>query len=148
MVQRILIRAALVASTFCFPWVVGCGDPVISQTSLATAQEALDRGSAELASGQFEAARASLDSALSQGGLSADGYAEALLSRSIALSAIGQWDAAAVDIDLAGQGATDIDQVHIARAFLFQQKGEQAAADRELAEARRINPKAKLPLVK
>jgi tetratricopeptide (TPR) repeat protein len=148
MVKRILKGAVLVTSTFGIPWAVGCGDAAISQTTVATAQEAFDRGSAELEVGQFEAARASFDSALTHGGLNADVYVEALLNRSIALSAIGQYDGAEVDIDLAEQGATDIDQVHLARAFLFQRKGDQAAADRELAEARRINPKAKLPLQK
>jgi len=127
----------------------GCRSEGITEAAALASTESFNRGIEAFEAGHFAAARTALDAALTgQGGLNADQFVEALLKRSICLSAAGEFDAAQADLDNASQGATEIDQLLIAEAFLLAKQGDQAGADQKLAAAKRINPKANLPEAK
>ena len=137
-----LVCVALLAATCNF----GCRGEAISEAAALASTESFNRAIDAFAAGNFSAARTDLDAALAgRGGLNADQYVEALLKRSICLSDAGEFEAAQVDIDSATQGVTEIDQLLIAEAFWLAKRGDQAGSMKKLAEAKRINPKAKLP---
>lgn len=119
----------------------------MNEVSTLASTESFNRGIEAFESGDFAAARTSLDAALNgQGGLNADQLVEALLKRSICLASAGELDAAQADIDNASQGVMEMDQLFIAEAFLLAKRGDQAGSDKKLSEAKRLNPKAALPV--
>lgn len=123
----------------------GCGGTEVAATSLADAQAAFDRGMAAVAKGDYSSARGDFDVAVKSGGLTVDNYVEALLNRSMCLSVAGEYEAAEADIAAAEQGATELEQVHVARGFMLAKKGDSAGAQAAFAEAKKINPKVVLP---
>jgi Tfp pilus assembly protein PilF len=126
--------------------IIGCGGSEVDSEVLATAQQSYDQGKAAFDSGDFNAAKSSLDDALKNpAGLNSDIYVDALIKRAISLAIAGDFPAAEVDIAEAERGATEMDQVYLARSILLQQQGDQAGADREMKNAKKANPKLVVP---
>lgn len=141
--DRKIVAAVCGGATVGLIWLAGCGPRRVADATFATAQGAWDRASQSLDAGELAVALEALDLALAAGaGLHADLYVDALLMRSVCLAAVRRWEDAAVDLEMAAEGATDWDQVCIARAALARSRGEPLEAERELAEARKLNPKA------
>lgn len=127
---------------------VGCGGSAVEEETIASAQLSYDQAADAFGAGNYTQARTSLDQALeNSAGLNPDVYVDALLKRSICLSAAGEFEAAAADISEAERGATDLAQVHIARGIMFSKQGDDAKAKQEFADAKKLDPKAGIPKV-
>ncbi len=140
--RKVLVLLAIAFTLLIFN---GCGGTEVAATSLADAQAAFDRALAAVGNGDYASARTDFDVAIKSGGLTVDNYVEALLKRSMCLSVAGEYEAAEADIAMAEQGATELEDVHIARGFLLAKKGDSAGAQAAFAEAKKINPKVVLP---
>ena len=122
MTRPSVVLAMAILATIC---ATGCRSEAITAAATLASTESFNRGIEAFEVGNFAAARIDLDAALTgQGGLNADQFVEALLKRSICLSAAGEFDAAQTDLDNASQGVTEIDQWLIAEAFFLAKRGD------------------------
>ena len=135
------IRAAGVwcALTIC---IAGCTGQMSPQ-KIADAGQALETAKVEASGGNWDAAVKNFDAALA-GGLNADQYAEAYLGRAVARANTGNFDGALEDISKAERGPPAPEDIHALRGYVLQ-KGDKAGADREFAEAKKLNPRVRIP---
>lgn len=123
----------------------GCGGNQVPADSVATAQSALDEAEELIVSGQAAEALPLLQTAVSTSGLDVDQYVEAVLLRAQCYAATGELEKAQADLDEAEQGAPNPALWHFTRAIVFDAQGDAAAAKKEFARAKRLDPKLKMP---
>ena len=119
----------------------GCG-PQANPEKTADAQAAFDAGLEAFDEGNAEESVAQLTTALEIGGLSPDQFAESRIKRAISNARLGQFAAAHADLDIAEQGAA-LDEVYIARSYVFEKEGKKRESSTAWSEARKLNRLAK-----
>ena len=121
----------------------GCSRGGPSPDTRADAQTAFDAAIHAYSGKQYEPANESFTQALESPGLNADQYVAAYTQRAIARAHLKQFVGAHADLDLATEGAADMAQVHLARAFVLEQEGNSNQARQEFNKARRLNPRSR-----
>jgi Tfp pilus assembly protein PilF len=87
----------------------------------------------------YATAATKFDEVVENGGVNADLYVIAMLKRSLAWAATGNFDQAHAGLDELEAGAPDLDQILAARSTVFAQQGKTSEARAALAKAKRIN---------
>jgi Tfp pilus assembly protein PilF len=121
---------------------VGCNTAAKRNLSREEAAQAYTDGTAALESRDFTTAVEKLTLALEGGWL---GYitATAYTQRAIANAALGNYDAALADLDVAEQGEGESAETLVARSYVFEKQGKQQEAKTAWNQARRLNRSVK-----
>jgi len=121
---------------------VGCNAAEKKKLSREEAGQAFTDGTAALESRDFTTAVEKLTLALEGGWL---GYttANAYLQRAIANAALGNYDAALADLDVAEQGEGETAETLVARTYVFEKQGKQREAKQAWSKARQWGRRVK-----
>ncbi len=121
---------------------VGCNAEEKRQLSREEAGQAYTDGIAALESRDFTTAVEKLTLALEGGWL---GYTTAIayIQRAIANAALGNYDAALADLDVAEQGDGETAETLVARTYVFEKQGKQREAKQAWSKARRWDRRVK-----
>lgn len=134
----LLIGLVLVLGTA----LIGCSDANKNKLSREEASQAFADGTAALKSRDFSTAVEKLTLALEGGWL---GYstATAYIQRAIANAALGNYDAAFADLDVAEQGEGETAETLVARSFVFEKQGNEREAKLAWSKARKWDRRVK-----
>jgi len=124
--------------------VSGCVRDAVAPANAADAQTAYDAGLAALARDSHAEALEQFTTAIETTGLPPDLLLDAMLKRALCRAEVGEYEAALGDLQTAEAAATDLDQVHLVRGMILDQKGEKQAARAEFQKARQINPRLQI----
>lgn len=115
---------------------VGCDSAEKRKLSREEASQAYTDGTAALESRDFSTAVEKLTLALEGGWL---GYStvNAYVQRAIANAALGNYDAANADLDMAEQGEGETVETLVARSYIFEKQGNEREAKLVWSKARR-----------
>lgn len=125
--------------------ICGCGPGQIPANNVADSEKNLASAVQEFAASNFASGAQLAGQAIDGGGLSPDLYVQALLVRAASRAAQANFDEALADLDIAAQGAAEMDKVHGLRSLVLTAKGDTAAAADELKKAMQCNKNLKLP---
>lgn len=122
--------------------IAGCGSEGKRNLSRKEAAQAYTDGTAAIESRDFATAVEKLTLALEGGWL---GYvtSNAYIQRAIANAALGSYDAAHADLDLAEQGEGETAETLVARTYVLEKQGKQREAKLTWSKARRWNRRVK-----
>lgn len=120
---------------------VGCG-PKADATKTADAQASFDAAMKAFDDGDSQAAITEITTAIEIGGLSPDQFGEGRIKRAISYARTGDFAAAHADLDIAEQGAA-LDEVQVARSYVFHKEGKRKESTQAMAEAKKLNRLAK-----
>ena len=123
----------------------GCSSAQIPATSVADSEKNLASAVQAFTASDFASGAQLAGQAIDGGGLSPDLYVQALLVRAASRAAQANFDEALADLDIAAQGAAEMDKVHGLRSLVLTAKGDVAAAAEELNKAKLCNKNLKLP---
>lgn len=136
--MHIRLPAAVLVGALCAA-VAGCGGAKVDEGGRQSGAEAFASAVSEFDQRSYEPAAEHFTTAITQGGLNPDQYAEAAVKRAVCWGAAGEYDEALAELDKLLAGAPNLDQVQAARAFVLKKQGKSAEAAQALAAARRIN---------
>lgn len=125
--------------------ITGCFGDGVAKDTVAAGEVGLQEASQLVDSGQYSQARPLLDKCIKDGGLNADLLAKALVLRARCHIDASNTEAAEQDLEHALQGSPPMEQYHLAKGLLLRKLGKTQEASAEIAKAKRIAPKLKVP---
>jgi Tfp pilus assembly protein PilF len=125
--------------------IVGCGSSPSKKLEdvRRSANQAFAEGLAAFEARDFPTAEQQFSVALSGGGLDADRYCIATVKVALCKALTGNFDEATAALDGLGAGASNPDDVEIARSYIYKKQGKAAESRAALAKARKFNRAAK-----
>jgi len=119
----------------------GCGAPGEEhEDARRSAYANYNEGLAAFASKDYATAEAKLTAAIEARGLNPDVKCDAVVKRAICWVKSGKYNEALADLDSLGAGASNMDQIHAARSYIYKKQGKAAESRTELIKAKRLNP--------
>ena len=118
---------------------IGCASKDVYVADRKTAYEAYDAGLTAFAAKDFPTADAKFTIAIDAGVLNPDFYCFAVTKRALCWAVAGKYDEALAELDKLGAGASNPDEVLIARSYIYKKQGKLAEANAALAKARQYN---------
>lgn len=138
--RRYLVYAICTA----LPLLSGCSKGM-SESQVANAEQAFSQAQAAFEQKDHATALQKYNEAFQAGGLRSDMAAEVYINRAICHAELGNFAAAEADLQIAEQGAPQMDQVHAARGHVLYKKGDKKAAAEHFRTAQRLNPRFRIP---
>ena len=123
----------------------GCSSSKMDQSVIQSSEVGLQEAIKLVDSNQCSQALPILDKCISEGGLNADLVSMAFVQRARCHIDAGNTDAAGKDLEQAEQGSAPPDQFHLAKGLLLKKLGKTQEANAEIAKAKKISPKIKIP---
>jgi len=122
-----------------------CGAGGMSEKTVADSESALTQAEEAFEAGNFQQAVDNYTNAIEGGGLRSEMLAEAYIHRAMAHAELGAFDAAQADLEIAEQGAPQMDAVYAARGYVLLKQGDKEQAREQYRLARSINPQIEIP---
>lgn len=127
-------------TTIAIVFAIGCGAPGEQMAEARiSAYQSYDEAEKAFLARDYATAEPKYAAALSGGGLNADLYSDALVKHALCLAVGGKTSEASAALDKLEPEAINLDQIYVARSFIFKKQGKAAESRAALAKARQYN---------